>query len=312
MRYRRFEPLGRDVSVLVLGTAWFGEENEERARELLDEWTAMGGNAVDTAREYGAERWGEGEEVIGRWLRDRGARARMVIGTKGGHHRVVGERRVTPEDVGEDLEASLGVLGGRIDTYLLHRDDPTQPVGPIMELLNEYAQAGRIGAFGGSNWTPERLEAANAYAAKRGLAGFSFSSPNLSLARQNEPPWEEALSASDPESRAWYTRTQMPLFAWSSQAQGWFSGHYSPDADVLRVYESAENRERLRRAQELGERKHVDANAIALAWVLHQPFPTWALIGPRTVEELGTSVAALEVALTEDEVRWLNLEGMTG
>ena len=308
MRYRRLAPLDRNVSLLVFGTAWFGEENEERARELLDEWVALGGNALDTAREYGASRWGEGEEVIGRWLQDCGVRDRIVVGTKGGHHRVVGERRVTPEDVREDLDASLGVLGGHIDTYLLHRDDPTQPVGPLIELLNEYASAGRIGAFGGSNWTTARLEEANAYAAERGLAGFAFASPNLSLARQNEPPWEEALSASDPESREWYTRTQMPLFAWSSQAQGWFSGHYSPDADVLRVYDNPDNRERLRRARELAEAKGADANAVALAWVLHQPFPTWALIGPRTREELRASVAALDVRLTEDEVRWLDLD----
>lgn len=308
MRYRRLEPLDRDLSVLVLGTAWFGAENEERARELLDEWVALGGNALDTAREYGPTRWGEAEEVIGRWLRDRGVRDQVVVGTKGGHHVVVGERRVTPENVRDDLDASLAVLGGRIDTYLLHRDDPTQPVAPIIELLNRYTSDGRIGAFGGSNWTPYRLEEADAYAAERGLAGFSFSSPNLSLARQNEPPWEEALSASDPESRAWYTRTQMPLFAWSSQAQGWFSGRYSPETDVVRVYDSPDNRERLRRAQELGASKGADANAVALAWVLHQPFPTWALIGPRTVEELRASVAGLDVRLTEDEVRWLDLE----
>ena len=307
-----FEPLGREVSVLVLGTAWFGEENEERARELLDEWMGLGGNAVDTAREYGASRWGEGEEVIARWLRDRGRRDDVVLGTKGGHHRVVGEPRVTPADVKEDLEASLGILGTPLDTYLLHRDDPAHPVAPIVELLNEYVADGRIRAFGASNWTRARIEEANGFAAEHGLVGFSFSSPNLSLARQIEPPWEGALSASDPESRAWHERTQMPLFAWSAQAQGWFSGNYSPDADVLRVYESADNRERLRRARELGAAKGADANAVALAWVLHQPFPTWALVGPRTLEELHASAAALELTLTPDEVAWLDLDASRG
>ncbi len=97
------------------------------------------------------------------------------------------------------------------------------------------------------------------------------------------------------------------MLAWSSQAQGWFSGNYSPDADVVRVYDSPENRERLRRAQELGERKGADANAVALAWVLEQPFPTWALVGPRTVEQMRASVAALDVRLTPDEARWLDL-----
>ena len=308
MRYRRFEPLGCDLSVLVLGTADFGEENEEDHRELLDAWVELGGNALDSARQYGATRWGESEEVIARWLRDRDARDRVLVGTKGGHHKVVGERRVNPDGIREDLDASLAALETRIDTYLLHRDDPEQPVGPIVDVLNEYHRAGSILAFGASNWTTARIDEANAYAASRGLAGFSFSSPNLSLAVQNEPPWEEALSASDSESRAWYERSQMPLFAWSAQASGWFTGHYSPQADVPRVYDNPGNRERLRRARELGAAKGTDANAVALAWVLHQPFPTWALIGPQNVEELRTSVAALEVTLTDDEVRWLNLE----
>ena len=312
MRYRYFPPLGRELSVLVLGTADFAEENEERAHALLDEWLALGGNALDSARQYGATRWGESEEVLARWIRDRGVRDRVVVGTKGGHHKVVGERRVTPADLREDLDASLDALGTHIDTYLLHRDDLSQPVGPIVDVLNDYRDAGRVRAFGASNWTPARIDEANAYAAAHGRAGLSFASPNLSLAVQNEPPWEEALSASDPESRAWYERTQMPLFAWSAQAGGWFSGYYSPHMDVLRVYDSPANRERLRRAQELGARKGADANAVALAWVLHQPFPTWALIGPRTVEELRTSVAALEVTLTTDEVRWLNLEEARG
>lgn len=308
MRYRRFAPLDRDVSLLVLGTAWFGEETEAPAFELLDEWAALGGNALDSAREYGLSRWGESEEVISRWLRARDCRGDIVVGTKGAHHRIVGEKRVTPEAIREDLEASLAALRTEIDTYLLHRDDPSKDVGPIVELLNEYRRAGKIRAFGASNWSTARIDEANAYAAAHGLERFTFSSPNLALARQNEPPWPEALSASDPESRAWYDRTQMPLFAWSSQASGWFSGRYSPDADVVRVYDSEGNRERLRRARELGERKGADANAVALAWVLHQPFPTCALIGPRNVEELRTSVAALDVALTDDEARWLDLE----
>ncbi len=308
MRYRRFAPLGRDVSVLVLGTAWFGEETEALAFELLDEWVALGGNALDSAREYGVSRWGESEETISRWLRVRDCRDEIVVGTKGAHHHVVGQKRVTPEALREDLEASLAALRTGIDLYLLHRDDPSKDVGPIVGLLNEYRSAGKIRAFGASNWSTARIDEANAYAAAHELEGFTLSSPNLALARQNEPPWPEALSASDLESRTWYERTQMPLFAWSSQASGWFSGRYSPDADVVRVYDSPANRERLSRARELGNQKGSDANAVALAWVLHQRFPTWALIGPRSVDELRTSVAALDVTLTDDEARWLNLE----
>jgi aryl-alcohol dehydrogenase-like predicted oxidoreductase len=144
------------------------------------------------------------------------------------------------------------------------------------------------------------------------LAGFACSSPNLSLARQKEPPWRGTISASDPVSRAWYQRTQLPVLAWSSQAGGFFTERHSPqrvtDREVERVYSTPENWERRRRAQELGEQKGYTANQIALAWVLHQPFPTYAIIGPHSVEELRSSVVALEVELTPKETRWLDLE----
>jgi aryl-alcohol dehydrogenase-like predicted oxidoreductase len=77
---------------------------------------------------------------------------------------------------------------------------------------------------------------------------------------------------------------------------------------MVRSWYSPENFERKARAEELGRRKGVPATAIALAYVLSQPFPTFALIGPHTVDELHGSAQALEVALTPGELRWLNLE----
>jgi aryl-alcohol dehydrogenase-like predicted oxidoreductase len=102
------------------------------------------------------------------------------------------------------------------------------------------------------------------------------------------------------------------VFAWSAQARGFFTDRLAagtaPDPELLRVYDSEGNRERLRRARELASRHGVTANDVALAWVLHQPFPTYAVIGPRTVAELRSSVRALEVELTAAEARWLDLD----
>src|SRR6266702_4157647 len=308
MRYSAFPPLNRDLSRLVLGSMVFSLEALDLPYDLIEAWLELGGDIIDTAHVYSG---GNSERAMGRWFQERGRRDDVTVLSKGAHHNA-DRRRVTPEDITCDLRDSLARLKTEtIDLYLLHRDDPDAPVGPIVEALNEHRRAGRIRAFGGSNWSPERLEAANAYAAAHGLEGFSASSPNLSLAVQNEPVWTDCLSASDPQSRAWYTRTQMPLFAWSSQAGGFFTGLYSPDnlenEDMVRVYYSDGNWERLRRAAELGERRGFTANQVALAWVLHQPFPVFALIGPHTVEELKSSVAALELELTPEEVLWLNL-----
>jgi 1-deoxyxylulose-5-phosphate synthase len=306
MRYRRFEPLGRDLSTFVLGTASFTRTTEEGARDLLDAWVELGGNIVDGARQYGEPVWGESEEVVGRWLADRQPDDLAVL-TKGAHHRRDGERRVTPEYLTDDLTASLEALGvDTIDLYLLHRDDVSAPVSPILECLNDHERAGRIRAFGGSNWTTARLEEAADYAEANGLTSFSCASPGLSLAVQNEPPWWECVAAHDPESLAWYERTQLPVFAWSAGAGGFFAGYSDPE--VERVYGSEANRERRRRAEQLAGERGATAGQVALAWVLQQPFPTYAIIGPRSVEELRASVAAADLDLTPTEVRWLDLE----
>ena len=301
MRYRHFAPLDRDLSVLVLGTTVYRAAVGDPPTDLLDAWVELGGNVVDCGREYG-----ESERVLGGWLRDGGRGEDVVVITKGAHQDEE-RRRVTPADITADLLESLETLGAdEIGIYMLHRDDPSQPVGPLVECLNEHRDAGRIRSFGGSNWTTKRLEEASAYAAANGLEPFSCSSPGLSLARQSEPPWPDCVAADDGDSLVWYERTQLPLFAWSSQAAGFFAGVDGPD--LARVYGSDENRKRLRRAAQLGARTGHSANEVALAWVLSQPFPTFAIIGPRTVEELRRSVSALEIELTPDERRWLAFE----
>jgi aryl-alcohol dehydrogenase-like predicted oxidoreductase len=143
------------------------------------------------------------------------------------------------------------------------------------------------------------------------------SSPNLALAVPNEPMWVGCVSlAGDPEALAWYARTRMPLFAWSSQARGFFSRRYSPgmsgetpdQQNVIRTYFSDANWERYRRADELARRRGCSLSQVALAWVLHQPLNLYALIGPASVAELDDCLGALDVELSADEVAWLNLE----
>jgi aryl-alcohol dehydrogenase-like predicted oxidoreductase len=97
----------------------------------------------------------------------------------------------------------------------------------------------------------------------------------------------------------------MPLLAWSAQAGGFFAGS---DGDAARVYRNAANEERRARAEQLGRPTGATANAVALAWVLAQPFPTVAVIGPHSVEHLRASLEALDVELAADELAWLNLE----
>jgi 1-deoxyxylulose-5-phosphate synthase len=290
---------------LALGTLGFSPVTRARDYAVLDAWVEAGGTRIDTAHVYGD---GGAEQVLGQWLRDRpGLRERLVLITKGAHPD--GDRvRVTPADIASDLGDSLERLGGPVDLYLLHRDDPAADVGELIDALDAHRRAGEIRAFGVSNWTLARIEEANAYASARGVAGISCNSPHLSLAVQNEPPWPGCLSATDAESRAWHTRTGMPLLAWSAQAGGYFAG---AGGDASRVYDNAGNRERRARAEQLGRRSGHTANAVALAWVLAQPFPAIAVIGPHRVEHLRASLDALDVELSPQDARWLNLEAAT-
>jgi aryl-alcohol dehydrogenase-like predicted oxidoreductase len=199
-----------------------------------------------------------------------------------------------------------------VDIYMMHRDNPEVPVGEFVDVMDEHRRAGRMRVMGGSNWSIERIEAANEYARSRGLAGFAAISNNFSLARMVEPPADGCLSSSDARSREWLRRTQMALVSWSSQARGFFSWATSPESrsnpEFARCWCSEDNFLRLARAKELAAKRGVQPINIALAYVLCQPFPTFAIIGPGTVEHLRVALQGLEVQLAPEELRRLNLE----
>ena len=320
MRYGTIPGVGDRVSRLVLGSMVFGMEPErfENTCKLLDRFVEVGGTTIDTARVYGR---GSSEQAVGEWVKRSGRRDQLTIIGKGAHHdQQTMERRVTPAAIHEDIQTSLREMQlETMEIYILHKDDPDAAVGPVVEALNEEVAAGRIKVFGGSSWSHQRIAEANAYAEAHGLKGFGVSSPNLALAVPNEPMWAGCVSiAGDAEAQAWYAQTRLPIFAWSAQARGFFSGRYSPDLiegatvdaqNVIRTYYSEDNWERYRRAGDLAREKGRTISQIALAWVLHQPLEVYALFGPASVSELDDSLGALEVELAPDELAWLNLEG---
>ncbi|RAP74574.1 aldo/keto reductase [Paenibacillus montanisoli] len=296
---------GIKLSRLIFGT---GDLRKLNGTELLDQFVHAGGTTIDTAHQYNTA-----ERILGTWIKENGHRDKLVIMTKGAHHDDGRPGpRVDAPSIRKDLFESLERLNtDYVDLYALHRDEPGVPVGPVMEELNLHLAEGRIKAIGASNWTYKRIQEANDYASSHGLTGFTFSSVNLALAAAKEPRWAGCVSA-DEETAAWHTRNQMPLLAWSAQAGGFFSGRFSPEdhsnADMVRVYYNEANWERYARAAKLAEAKGVSAMQIALGFVLNRSFPTCAVIGPRQHQELEESLQAMELALTEGELAWLNLE----
>ncbi|HEU5111703.1 MAG TPA: aldo/keto reductase [Acidimicrobiia bacterium] len=316
MRYIEITDIGRPVSVIGLGTTSriFTPAGDDRVADLIDAFLAVGGNCIDTAHIYGS---GESEKTLGRWLEQSRRRDEIILITKGCHPHVdeagqFGPPRVTPEAIHSDLDESLERLAtDRVDLYLLHRDDETVPPGPLLEALNEEKARGRIAAFGASNWTVDRIALANEYAAEHGLTGFAVSSPGLSLPRPVEMQFPGTLFADD-HTRRWHTQTQLPVLAWTSLAAGFVSGRFRPNDKVVdestRAFFSEENFERLRRAQEVAERSNASSLEVALAFVLQQQFPVIALVGPSRVENLEGTLGALDLDLTEEEMRYLDLE----
>jgi predicted dehydrogenase/aryl-alcohol dehydrogenase-like predicted oxidoreductase len=308
MSYGQVDGIANPVSRIVLGSVMLDMDRLPYSFALLDFFFEQGGNCIDTAWVY---RHGGAEKCVGAWIEKRAIREKIVLIGKG-----ASTARCTPELVTTQLLDSLERLRTEyVDIYLMHRDNPSMPVGEFVECLNQHYRAGRIRCFGGSNWTTRRLAQANTYAAAHGLRGFAASSPNFSLAVWNEPTWIDCVSASDRASREWYARTRTPLFAWSSQAAGFFTGRYSesePDkpgtTDMARVWFNEGNFERLRRARELSQSKGVTPNQVALAYVLCESPNTFALVGPESIEELRQSIQALQLKLAPSERRWLNLE----
>ncbi|NMM93959.1 aldo/keto reductase [Bifidobacterium oedipodis] len=322
MQYGTITGLDKPVSRIVFGTAYGsllnGTQRPEELAALLDTAIANGINTIDTAKAYG-----QAQAMIGNWLKGRDDRDQLVIETKGCHPLDDGTERVTKRDLDEDVDDSLNKLNtDYIDIYLLHRDNPQVPAGEIVEWLNEHHQAGRIKAFGGSNWSPNRIAEANAYAAEHGLVPFTVSSPNYSLAVQEGTPWAgvcTTLNGDDMQAdREWYRDNRMAVFAYSVLGRGFMTGMFRSDDRATaearldefarRGYCYPDNFERLRRAEILAAERGVPVAQIAVAWVFTQGLDMYALLSCTSDEIIRSNAAALDICLTETEAAWLNLE----
>jgi aryl-alcohol dehydrogenase-like predicted oxidoreductase len=315
MLYGTVPGLNKPVSRLVQGTVMVRSDSWDSSVELLDAVYALGCNTFDTAHVYGG---GDNERTFGRWVNERGLREQVVIIGKGAHHNQ-DRQRVTPFDITADIHDSLARLRtDYIDLYLLHRDNPAVAVGPIVEVLNEHLAAGRIRAFGGSNWSVSRVQAANEYAAAHGLTPFAASSPHFSLAIQHKEPWENCVTLTGEQgeaARRYYQETQLPLFTWSSLAGGFFSGRFRPDnLDTFTVYLDKlcvqcycydDNFARYARAEEMAAAKGVSVPQLALAYVLSQPWNVYTLVGCANGAEFAVNAAALDLKLSAAEMAWL-------
>lgn len=321
MDYGNVTGIDKPISRIVFGTdrlrarqlLWLpNRKHEQQAFSLLDRSFDLGCNAFDTARIYR-----DSERTLGAWIRRRRNRDKVVVISKGCHPSRLGRSRLSPAAVSHDLHASLKALGTDfIDLYLLHYDDPTVRVEPIMEQLNRHIDEGKISAIGASNRSHERIATANNYAASKGLKPFSASSVQFSLAEWTRSPWPGAVTLGGDGQRVareWYSTHPLSVFAYSSLARGFFSDHYDPEKpDRNRVsrwcatYFGTENNiQRLERTRIFASEQHVTVAQVALAYVLCHPLHVFAVVGCTTFDKFAQNVAALSLRLDQATRHWL-------
>lgn len=316
MTYEKIDGIPVSLSKLVYGTnRRMTTDDPKEAAECLDMAWEAGFRTFDTAFAYGTS-----EQNIGMWLMKRGYRDKTVILDKGCNPCEKGSSDIfSGQVIREQLEVSLCRLQmDFVDMYALHRDDESKPVDEIVETLNALKEEGKIRRFGGSNWKMYRVRQANEYAKKHGLEGFSVLSPAYSLAEYEHDPWGGSVAISGDENREyreWLTECQMPVLNYSSLARGFLSGRfrssdegcigrYLPEGTIKEYY-SVRNMRRLKRVEELAEKREATVSQICLAWLLSQKMNLFPLVAPSTEAHIQEVAAAVDIDLSEEECRWL-------
>ena len=296
--------LERLISQLVIGC----DNKDDIASGALvwDAWMEAGGNAFDTGFVYGG---GQHEKVLGQWIANRGVAKDVITIVKGAH-----TPYCLPRALVAQLDISLERLGlDHAPVYIMHRDNLDVPVGEFVDALNRLHKAGRIGAFGGSNWSVARIKEANAYATKHGLKPLTILNNNLSLAVMEKPVWAGCVTSNTSETLAFLRQSNTTHISWSSQARGYFlpetlRTRLPADTSPETCFGSKDNAERRHRAETLAKEMGVSPHNIATAWVLAQSFPSLALVGPRSPGEIASTLPGLGVKLNSKQIAWLNLE----
>jgi aryl-alcohol dehydrogenase-like predicted oxidoreductase len=189
-------------------------------------------------------------------------------------------------------------------------------VSEFIDALNEIKTEGLINTIGASNWELDRFSSARDYALKNNKEPFSVLSNNFSLAQMIEPVWPGCVAVSN-EFLDYINNNEIKLFPWSSTARGFFirkkeivtKEHFSNPSleEEKRVWHSRKNLKRRDICFEIAEKKNVEPIEIAIAYVVHSSPLIFPLIGPRTVNELNSSIFGSQINLSEEDLNRLSI-----
>jgi aryl-alcohol dehydrogenase-like predicted oxidoreductase len=224
---------GIQLAPFALGGNVFGWTADERASfEVLDAFLAAGFNFIDTADAYSAwvpgHKGGESEEVIGKWMKARGIRDKVIIATKLGVEVVKGESGLSRAYMRKAVERSLQRLQtDYIDLYQSHRDDPNTPIEETLSAYQDLITAGKVRAIGASNFTPARLRESLQVSKAKGLPRYESLQPWYNL--YDRAQFEEPRG----ESPAELCRSEnLGVISYFSLASGFLTGKYRSAKDA--------------------------------------------------------------------------------
>ncbi|MFC7621746.1 aldo/keto reductase [Microlunatus sp. GCM10028923] len=315
MEYRTLGGTGTVVSTLCLGTMTFGRESDEAVSHAqLDRFVEQGGNFIDTANVYGR---GVSEEIIGRWLADRGSAVRdqLVIATKGRFPMGDGKNDLglSRTNLSRALDASLKRLQvDRIDLYQAHAWDALTPIEETLRFYDDAVRAGKINYVGVSNFTGWQLQKATMVAEFRGLPKIVTLQPQYNLLQRSIEL--ELTEVCENEN--------IGILPWSPLAGGWLTGKYRRDTTPtgasrlgedpsrgMEAYARRNAEERTWRVigavEQIAKDRGVSLAQVALAWLNDRPAVTSVILGARTLEQLDDNLGAAGLHLSDEETTLL-------
>ncbi len=306
-------PIG--LGTVDAGLLWDGKE----ADAVFETYLSQGGNLVDCAHVYSDWVPGEtarAERVVGDWLQRSGKRNEIILVTKGGHPDMKGEKvdlhrsRMSHEDMVKDLDESLAQLRtDYIDLYFYHRDDLSQPVEEEIETMEEFVKKGKIRYYGCSNWTAERMRAADAYCAGKGYRGFVADQSLLNLGMKYfKGLADDTLAYTRGDAWDYHVENLRNLeMPYMGNCSGFFHIYAQKGEEGVKdsPYYTQGNVRVAERMRILCQRYGCTITQCVLGFFYHQPFPCVPLYGPAVPEHVTDACGTLDIPFTDADYEWL-------
>jgi len=314
MEQRALGKAGFSVAPLCFGGNVFGwTADEATSFQLLDAFVAGGGNFIDTADVY--SRWvpghqgGESEAIIGRWLKARGGRDKLVIATKTGAELTSTDKGLARARVEKQIDASLQRLGtDYVDLYYSHRDDEATPMEEVLETYDRLIKAGKVRAIGASNFSADRLKLALDTADQHGLPRYTVLQPLYNLYdREFEGPLQDLCVAEGVAVAPYYTL-----------ASGFLTGKYRSEADLSQSarggkigtnYLNEKGHKVLAAMDAVAGRLNGKLSQVAFAWLAAKPSVVAPIASATKPAQLQELLAAADLKLDAEAMAALDAAG---